>query len=171
VLLHHLYSAVALWEQATDEERQMVEAMRVKLPYFFSAKIKLKETKRNKKENEKLPPTPPLKGKEKQKEKTEKNKIIAVGEKVEAVNEKKEAFRKQCLAYVGVYDTARLTDFFNYWSEEDRTKGRMRFEGQRYWDIEKRLKRWMTSEPVARTRMLLYSQASAKNCKNSRRTL
>ena len=40
VLLHHLYSAVALWEQATDEERQVVEAMRKKLQYFFSAKIK-----------------------------------------------------------------------------------------------------------------------------------
>ena len=146
VLLHHLYSAVALWEQATDEERQVVEAMRVKLQYFFSAKINLKETKRKKTENEKLPPTPPLKGKEKQKEKTEKNKIIAVGEKVEAVNEKKEAFRKQCLAYVGKYDTARLTDFFNYWSEETRTTKRMRYEGQRYWDIEKRLKRWMASQ-------------------------
>ena len=146
VLLHHLYSAVALWEQATDEERQMVEAMRKKLQYFFSAKIKLKETKRNKKENEKLPPTPPIKEKEKQKEKAEKNKIIAVGEKVEAVNEKKEAFRKQCLAYVGKYDTARLTDFFNYWSEETRTTKRMRYEGQRYWDIEKRLKRWMASK-------------------------
>ena len=44
------------------------------------------------------------------------------------------------------YDTARLTDFFNYWSEETRTTGRMRFEGQRYWDLEKRLKRWMTSQ-------------------------
>ena len=146
VLLHHLYSAVALWEQATDEERQVVEAMRKKLQYFFSAKIKLKETKRKKTENEKLPPTPPLKGKEKQKEKVEKKKNKAVSEKVEAVNEKKEAFRQQCLAFVGKYDTARLTDFFNYWSEETRTTGRMRFEGQRYWDLEKRLKRWMTSQ-------------------------
>ncbi len=143
VLLHHLYSAVALWEQATDEERQVVEAMRKKLQYFFSAKINLKERKRNKKENEKLPPTPPLKGKEKQKEKAEKNFFCAAGEKGEAVNEKKEAFRKQCLAYVGKYDTARLTDFFNYWSEEDRTKGRMRYEGQRYWNLEKRLARYM----------------------------
>jgi hypothetical protein len=146
VLLHHLYSAVALWEQATDEERQMVEAMRKKLQYFFSAKIKLKETKRNKKENEKLPPTPPLKGKEKQKEKTEKTNFFA-GRECESVDEeKKEAFRQQCLAFVGKYDTARLTDFFNYWSEETRTTGRMRFEGQRYWNTEKRLARWMNSK-------------------------
>ena len=149
VLLHHLYSAVALWEQATDEERQMVESMRKKLQYFFSAKINLKERKRKKTEKEKLPPTPPLKGKEKQKERAEKNFFCAAGEKGEAVNEKKEAFRKQCLAYVGKYDTARLTDFFNYWSEETRTTKRMRFEGQRYWNLEKRLARWVQNSYAA----------------------
>jgi hypothetical protein len=149
VLLHHLYSAVALWEQATDEERQVVEAMRVKLQYFFSAKINLKERKRKKTENEKLPPTPPLKGKEKQKEKTEK--IPApVGRTCEGVDEnKRESFRQQCLAFVGKYDTARLTDFFNYWSEETRTTGRMRYEGQRYWNLEKRLSRWMQNSYAA----------------------
>ena len=149
VLLHHLYSAVALWEQATDEERQVVESMRKKLQYFFSAKIKLKETKRNKKENEKLPPTPPLKGKEKEKEKTEKT-PPPVGRTDEGVDEnKKEAFRQQCLAFVGKYDTARLTDFFNYWSEETRTTKRMRYEGQRYWNLEKRLARWMQNSFAA----------------------
>ena len=141
---------------------------------FFFGKNKSKREKKKKNRKRKPFPHTPYKRKRKTKRKSrekQKNKIIAVGEKVEAVNEKKEAFRKQCLAYVGKYDTARLTDFFNYWSEEDRTKGRMRYEGQRYWNLEKRLKRWMTSEPVARTRMLLYSQASAKNCKNRRRTL
>ena len=42
LLLHHLYSAVALWEQASDEERQVVEALRVKLQ-FFSAKMSSSE--------------------------------------------------------------------------------------------------------------------------------
>lgn len=146
VLLHHLYSAVALWEQATDEERQMVEAMRKKLQYFFSAKINLKERKRKKTEKENLSPKPPIKEKEKQKEKAEKTNFFA-GRECESVDEeKKEAFRQQCLAFVGKYDTARLTDFFNYWSEETRTTGRMRFEGQRYWNTEKRLARWMNSK-------------------------
>ena len=146
VLLHHLYSAVALWEQASAEERETVEAMRKKLQYFFSAKISLRERKRKKTENEKLPPTPPIKEKEKQKEKAEKTNFFA-GRECESVDEeKKEAFRQQCLAFVGKYDTARLTDFFNYWSEETRTTGRMRFEGQRYWNTEKRLARWMNSK-------------------------
>ena len=39
VLLHHLYSAVALWEQASDEERQVVEALRVKLQFFFGKNV------------------------------------------------------------------------------------------------------------------------------------
>ena len=38
LLLHHLYSAVALWEQASDEERQVVEALRVKLQFFIRQK-------------------------------------------------------------------------------------------------------------------------------------
>ena len=45
-LLHHLYCAVAMWEQASAEERETVEAMRKKLQYFFSAKISLRERKR-----------------------------------------------------------------------------------------------------------------------------
>ena len=146
VLLHHLYSAVALWEQATDEERQMVESMRKKLQYFFSAKINLKERKRKKTENEKLPPTPPLKGKEKQKEIEEKTSVRADSGKSSRLEGRREKFRKECLAYVNQYDATNLAHFFNYWSEESHHAGKMRFEAQRFWNLEKRLARWMSNQ-------------------------
>ena len=57
----------------------------------------------------------------------------------------KEAFHQECLKYVGQYDTKKLTNFYLYWSEED-GKGRMRFQNERYWNIEKRLKLWTSNQ-------------------------
>ena len=62
---------------------------------------------------------------------------------------KREMFRQECLAFVGKYDTARLTDFYNYWSEESHHAGKMRFECQRFWNLEKRLARWMNIKYAA----------------------
>lgn len=148
-LLHHLYCAVALWEQASAEERETVEAMRKKLQYFFSAKISLRERKRKKTENEKLPPTPPIKEKEKPKEIEKRNPPTEKGMRDVELENKREMFRQECLAFVGKYDTARLTDFYNYWSEESHHAGKMRFECQRFWNLEKRLARWMNIKYAA----------------------
>ena len=43
------------------------------------------------------------------------------------------------------FDNQRLADFFNYWSEEDTKTGKMRYEKQCYWNIERRIKRWMSN--------------------------
>ena len=153
-LLHHLYCAVSLWTLATDEERAEVEDMRKRLRYFFSSEVKLKERKRKNNEKEKVSPAPPLKEKEKEKEKAEKMPVrvkrVCEGDDVLSLNAaRREEFRQQCLAYVGKYDAPRLADFFNYWSETTRTTGKMRFERQRYWNLEKRLARWMNNQYAA----------------------
>ena len=142
-LLHHLYCAVSLWTLATDEERAEVEDMRKRLRYFFSSEVKLKERKR--KNNEKgIPPTPPME-KEKEKEKAEKSTHTVKGACDVDFSVRLERFRQSCLQFVGKYDVQRVTDFFNYWSETTRTTGTMRFEKQRYWNLEKRLSRWINS--------------------------
>ena len=41
------------------------------------------------------------------------------------------------------FDNQQLSDFYNYWSEEDPKIGKMRFEKQRFWNTERRLKRWI----------------------------
>ena len=61
------------------------------------------------------------------------------------VGDAKEAFHEECLKYVGQYDTQQLTDFYLYWSEENEN-GKMRFENERFWNTEKRLKRWVKNQ-------------------------
>ena len=153
-LLHHLYCAVAIFEGLSPEERALVAGMQKKFRYFFETNCNLKERKR-KNEKEKFPPAPPIKEKEK-KEKDEKTTDTAAGareEKSDYFEARKEAFRKECLKYVGQVDTTELTNFFNYWSEACGKKGLMRWEWEKTWETKKRLDRWMknqyTSESTA----------------------
>ena len=132
--LYHLLMSACMYELMSAEERGLLDGLSKKLQYFFSVKFALKERKR-KTEKKIIPPNPLLKEKEK-KEKEEK--------KREIVCDAREAFHQECLRYVGQFDVQQLADFYNFWSEED-DKGRMRFEAKRYWNTEKRLKRWMTT--------------------------
>lgn len=41
------------------------------------------------------------------------------------------------------YDPKFLKEFFEYWSEPNKSKSKMRFELEKTWDLEARFKRWM----------------------------
>ena len=117
-LLYHLYIAIDIYRYMT-----------------FSEKNILKERKR-KRDKEKSPLHPSYKERETEvKEKAQKNIYIAG----------REVFHQECLGYVDKYDEQRLADFYNYWSEVNEKTGKMRFEEQRYWNTERRLKRWMNT--------------------------
>ena len=133
--LHDLLMAVSRYELMSAAEKDMTTKLCKKLQYHFETKFSLKERKRKaKKEN--FPPNPLIK--EKQTKEIEEKECVCVCDA-------KSAFREECLKYVGKYDSERLADFFNFWSEED-TNGKMRFEAQRYWNTEKRLKTWMNNQ-------------------------
>lgn len=135
LLLQHLYTAATMFSQMNDEEKLIIAAMEKKLGKNFSPiKICLKERKRRK-DKEKIPPHPFRKEKE-SKEKADKIIYIA---------ERREAFHRECLSYVGKYDVKRLADFYRYWSEENPRTGKMKFEGKRYWNLDSRLERWMNT--------------------------
>ena len=133
--LYHMLTAVAVFEQMTDEERKQTIALKKKLEYFFSVSFSLKERKRRK-EKEKFPPNPLIKEKAKQ-ENREKPRV--------RVCDAREDFRKECLGFASQYDHQLLADFYYYWSEEDE-QGRMRFQDVRFWNTEKRLKRWVQNQ-------------------------
>ena len=133
LLLHLLYSAVAMYEQMNPQQRALIAGIQRKLRYFFDAKCDLKERKR-KQEKENTPPHPLYK--EKARKETEEKNIYIEG---------REAFHQECLSYVNKYDVERLADFYNYWSEVNEKTGKMRFEKERYWNTERRLKRWMNT--------------------------
>jgi len=131
-LLHRLYTAATIFHLMTEEQRLLIGRIQQQLSPFFVTKCNLKEGKR-KGRKRKLPPTPPIKVKEGQ-VKDQKNPPTAA---------RRESFRQECLKYVDRFDNQRLADFFNYWSEEDTKTGKMRYEKQRFWNIERRIKRWM----------------------------
>ena len=131
-LLHRLYTAATMFHLMTEEQRALIGRIQSQLSPFFVTKCNLKEGKR-KGRKRKLPPTPPIKVKE----------GMVKDEKILFIAARRESFRQECLKYVDRFDNQRLADFFNYWSEEDTKTGKMRFEKQRFWNIERRLKRWM----------------------------
>ena len=133
-LLHRLYTAASIFHLMTDEQRALIGRIQQQLAPFFVTKCNLKEGKR-KGRKRKIPPTPPNKVKEGQ-VKDQKNPPTAA---------RREAFHQECLKYVDKFNNQRLADFFNYWSEEDTKTGKMRFEKQRFWNIERRIKRWMNN--------------------------
>ena len=132
LLLSHLYTAVGMYQLLDKTQKAHIAMLQKQLRHFFYAKCDLKERKR-KKDKEKTPLHPSIKEKE-NKEKEQKILFIAA---------RRENFRNECLKYVDKFDNQRLADFFNYWSEENKKDGKMRFEKQRFWNIERRLKRWM----------------------------
>lgn len=136
LLLHHLYTAATMFHLMTAEQQALIGRIQQQLAAFFVTKIVLKERKRRAKKRN-IPPTPPNKEKNIPQEKDEKTLSLA---------QRREAFHQECLGYVGEYDNQQLADFFNYWSEENVKTGRMRFEEQRHWNTERRIKRWVKNE-------------------------
>ena len=134
--LRHVLMAVGIHETMTGEERAVFQHMRKDTQKYFASKFDLKERKRSK-EKKNLPPDPLPKEKE-TKEKERQNLSI--------VADAREAFRKECMKYVGQYGAHRVEDFYRHWTEENPRTGKMRFQGKRYWNTETRLKRWMENE-------------------------
>jgi hypothetical protein len=122
---HHIPPEVLLWPLAA------AVLYFEKTSCVASSESDLKERKKRG-EKKKSPRTPLIK--EKQPQKIEKE-ILSLD------TDAKEDFRKECLGFIGQYDEQQVADFYHYWSEASK-RGTMRFQRQKYWDTEKRLKRW-----------------------------
>jgi len=142
LLLYHLYVAMDIYRYMTSSEKNKAGFWYRTFKNSYRLTGFLKERKR-KRDKEKSPLHPSYKERETEvKEKAQKNIYIAG----------REDFHQECLNYVGKYDEQRLADFYNYWSEVNEQTGKMRFKEQRYWNTERRLKRWMnTSYSVENT--------------------
>ena len=154
-LLHRLYTAATMFHLMTDEQRTLIGRIQTELSAFFVTKIVLKERKR-KGRKRKIPPTPPIKVKEGQ-VKEQKNTHTAA---------RREAFHQECLGYVGLYDNQLLADFYNYWSEEDPKTGKMRYEDERHWNTERRIKRWIKNQYTSKDTAAALRLEKAKKVKS-----
>ena len=142
VLLRHLYSAVAMYEHLSDEDKEIVASTQKKLRYFFESKCNLKERKGKKREKEETPPAPLLEEKEKIKRKEQKTTHTPKKRFSASLEERKEAFRKECFKYEEEYNGAFIADFYNWFSELSQDGEKMRFECERYFSVKNRLKNW-----------------------------
>ena len=134
VLLHHLYSAVAMFEHLSDEDKEIVASTQKKLRYFFETKCNLKERKRKKTEKENTPAPP--KEKENKKEKVEKTTDTPARENSD-LDDDQMAFWDECKKYIGKkYSEELVQAFFYYWAQKDEKTGKM------LWQIEKQKKPW-----------------------------
>ena len=141
-LLFHQYMAAALYETASAADRTAVDAVTKKLKVFFQCKFKLKETTKKKKETQENTPTPPKEEKEKQEERKDKTHTHEKENFASDFENRRQAFYRDCMAYVDKYGIDCVNDFYDRFSEETRRGGKMRFEGQKYWNTAKRLARW-----------------------------
>ena len=104
-----------------------------------------KEEKKQKKEE--FPPAPPI---EEKKQKKERNNLTPAHACEKNPTEKLEIRRLRFIdslhPYVERYGEEMIRHFGEYWTEENRSLTRMRFEMQPTWNTSKRLARWARNE-------------------------
>ena len=154
LFLHHACCAAAIYEVLNYGMKPVYKELLKRLSYFFTVRICLKERK-GRKAKESFPPNPLIKEIEK---KAKEMKPLPPAERgvegwnrrlLEGLEARREAFRQDCLRFRGSCDDQHLASFFNYWSEANESTGKMRFEEQRYWSIDKRLSRWVNKSYAA----------------------
>ncbi len=61
------------------------------------------------------------------------------------IDRRKHSFAESIKPFVSIYGRDMCNRFYDYWSEPNKSKTKIKWEMEKTWDIEKRLKRW--SEP------------------------
>ena len=87
--------------------------------------------------------------KEKKEKKVEETTAGAVDKKAAAVAatlSRKDAFYQSLVHYVGRYPKEMIRAFFDYWSEQNKSGTRMRYELEKTWELPKRLATWAARE-------------------------
>ena len=65
-----------------------------------------------------------------------------------ATSARKEKFYASLVPFVDKYGKDMIREFFDYWSEMNRSKSKMRFEQQSTWELALRLKTWADREKI-----------------------
>ena len=142
VLLRHLFSAVAMYDKLSADDRKIVNNYQKKFRNVFESKFSLKERKRNRKDKEKFSPVPPIKEKESPKEKSEKI-SLSTGLDFSKLDDEQKAFWNECSMYINnPYDEQMVLDFFRCYGEKSQKTGKMFWQTKRTWNTAFRLVAW-----------------------------
>lgn len=66
--------------------------------------------------------------------------------KVNTIEERKLKFAQTLEPFLPTYGKELLNEFYLYWVEPDKSKKKMRFEGEKYFDVSRRLSTWAKKE-------------------------
>lgn len=63
-------------------------------------------------------------------------------DKKKKIEDAQKDFYNSLVPYVSVYGKEMIRAFYDYWTEPNKSKTKMRFQMERTWDLERRLARW-----------------------------
>ena len=66
--------------------------------------------------------------------------------KVKDINERYNLFEKDVKQYQTEFGEDSITDFINYWTEQNKSNTKMKFEMQPTWDTRRRIQRWVGND-------------------------
>lgn len=64
------------------------------------------------------------------------------------LEKRKKEFYDSLIPYVEIYGKQMIRDFYDYWTEENKSGTKFRRELERTWSLERRLKTWANREPI-----------------------
>lgn len=83
--------------------------------------------------------------------------------KEEEMKSREGIFYNALIPFVKTYGREMIRDFFNYWSEPNKSHSKMRFEQERTWDLARRLQTW---EKRSRNGFGKYNSGADKQAAN-----
>ena len=79
---------------------------------------------------------------DKEKNKSNKLDLQKKKSKEELTIERRKAFYESLIPFVKIYGKDMIRNFYDYWSEMNKSKSSMRWEGEKTWELERRLEYW-----------------------------
>src|SRR5690606_8793856 len=76
--------------------------------------------------------------------------------KEKEIEERKEIFKKSIFKFSKMYSFDFLTGFFEYYSQENKQTGRLKFEEIPYWNLENKLTTWKHLKPTSKNEVSFY---------------
>ena len=67
-------------------------------------------------------------------------------DKINSLESRSQIFKDSLLDFKNKYQVNMLKEFYNYWTEPNQSKSKMRFELQKTWSVERRLETWAKRE-------------------------
>ncbi len=62
--------------------------------------------------------------------------------KEKEIEESKNIFKSETFKFLNLFPQDHLESFFNYWCQENKQTGRLKFEEEKFWNLEYRIKNW-----------------------------